>query len=125
MSVLVCFRPEKSRVEDCSLNRIGSLSFTFHVGACTTTGDDQIFLCFDDKNTQGCRYSNDPLSHFQEEIYYSNFLNIISKFQLRTLKNLSPDTKVLESLHLKIQFLLLANLLVVISIIMLKLKFCS
>ena len=99
----------------------------FHIGACTTTQDNQIFLCFDDKNTQGCRYSNDPLSHFQEEIQkvFSDFDKSVSESQLRRLKNPSLGTKILESLHLKIRFLLLANLLVVISIIMLKLKSCN
>ena len=42
-----------SLIDQCSLNRVGTLEFNFNNGACTTAYD-QVYLCFDERNTKQC-----------------------------------------------------------------------
>ena len=37
-----------SKIVDCGLERVGSLSFNFTNAACTNLNDEIIYLCFDD-----------------------------------------------------------------------------
>ena len=49
----------------CSLQRIATLPFTHHTGACAPTSD-QVFLCFDDNGDgRTCHVSNEPTGPFR------------------------------------------------------------
>ena len=57
---------QTSRVDSCTLKRIGTLGFSFNIGACTTTPNDEIYLCFDSKLINGCRVGLEPTGQFEE-----------------------------------------------------------
>ena len=59
-------RDQVSRVESCTLKRIGTLAFSFNVGACTSTPADDIYLCFDNKLINGCRVGSEPTGNYAE-----------------------------------------------------------
>ena len=61
-----------SKVIDCSLKRVGTLSFNFEYGACTTVNEDVIYLCFDKDHTKQCFAGADPVGSFTK-ITRSNF----------------------------------------------------
>ena len=55
-----------SKLEGCSLQRIGTLAFDHSGGACTGVNDQQIYLCFDSHYSKVCRYAENPLDTFTE-----------------------------------------------------------
>ena len=53
-----------AKVTNCSLKRIGNLSFNLYAGACTATMD-QVFLCFDlNSDYKTCHAANEPTGQF-------------------------------------------------------------
>ena len=48
-----------TRVDDCTLRRVGSLSFDLQYGSCAV-GASQIVLCFSDSDYKRCYRSDDP-----------------------------------------------------------------
>ena len=59
-------RRQISRLEGCSLQRIGTLAFDHHYGACTGVNDERIYLCFDYYSSKVCRHAENPLDTFTE-----------------------------------------------------------
>ena len=57
-----------SKVDGCSLRRVGSLPFPLHYGACAYGGDEQVYLCFDVENEtmKTCVRSGDPEKNFNQ-----------------------------------------------------------
>ena len=56
-----------SRLSECHLQRVGTLDFTHHAGACTAVSDTKVYLCFDwISGRNKCRYADDPLNTFTE-----------------------------------------------------------
>ena len=53
-----------SQINNCQLKRVGSLSFEFSFGACTNVNDSELYLCFDQSNTQTCRKSSNQFGPF-------------------------------------------------------------
>ena len=54
----VAWQSQLSKIEGCSLNRIGTLDFNFKFGSCRTydfDGIPKILLCFDINQPQACR----------------------------------------------------------------------
>ena len=52
------FKNQFSKIEGCSLNRIGTLDFDFQFGFCGTYnfgGTPKILLCFDQNQPKACR----------------------------------------------------------------------
>ena len=69
-----------SKVEDCTLKRIGSLPFSHMNGACPAT-HDQLFLCFDFFSTGSeklCRVATEPTGPFSE-IEKSNYSHMYTR----------------------------------------------
>ena len=53
-----------AKVVNCELKRVGTLPFTFDVGACAAT-EDQLFLCFDlVRDGQTCDVTTEPTDQF-------------------------------------------------------------
>ena len=59
-------RRQISKLEGCSLQRIGTLAFYHYYGACTGVNDQRIYLCFDQDSSKVCRYAENPLETFTE-----------------------------------------------------------
>ena len=61
-------RRQISILNDCQLERIGSLSFDHYYGGCGNVDDEEIYLCFniDSADNKKCRYGVDPLGEFIE-----------------------------------------------------------
>ena len=59
-------RRQISKLTGCSLQRIGTLAFDHHDGACTGVNDQRIYLCFDRYSSKVCRYAENPLDTFTE-----------------------------------------------------------
>ena len=55
-----------SKLSGCRLERIGTLDFNHHLGACTGVRDTRIYLCFNYFDTKKCRYAENPLDTFTE-----------------------------------------------------------
>ena len=58
-----------SKMNGCSLERIGTLSFEHNFATCAVVNDETIYLCFNDNSTNDykkCRKGNDPLGVFKE-----------------------------------------------------------
>ena len=55
-----------SRLNGCSIERIGSLDFESSWGGCANVNDDRIYLCFsrDKDDYRTCRYAVDPVGEF-------------------------------------------------------------
>lgn len=55
------FANQISTVTDCSLTRVGSLSFAFENGACTSA-QNKLFLCFEENSSaeKNCKMAMDP-----------------------------------------------------------------
>ena len=68
-----------SKLEGCSLQRIGTLAFDHYWGACTGVNDQRIYLCFDNYSSNVCRYAENPLDTFTEaasSVYDHRFTSI-------------------------------------------------
>ena len=46
-----------SKLDGCTLKRIGGLTFDFENGACTNFDDTRIYLCFSLEETRQCRFA--------------------------------------------------------------------
>ena len=57
-------RNQISQINNCKLERVGSLSFDHEYGACTNVNDMELFLCFDYLKNKTCRKSSDPFGPF-------------------------------------------------------------
>ena len=55
-----------SKLNDCTLERVGTLSFDHRYGTCAVVNDEEIYLCFDDYSPKTCRKANDPMGAFSE-----------------------------------------------------------
>ena len=53
-----------SIVDGCQLTRIGTLSFDLDGGACTNVNNEELFLCFDNRNGNKCYKSTEPNGAF-------------------------------------------------------------
>ena len=53
-----------SIVNNCGLERKGTLSFDFYGGACTVLNTQTIVLCFDLHEQNLCRHADNPLGSF-------------------------------------------------------------
>ena len=69
-----------SKLTDCHLQRIGTLSFNHESGTCTDVNDSRIYLCFDVSSTKVCRYAKNPLDTFTQATssVYSHFATSIA-----------------------------------------------
>lgn len=63
-----------SQLIGCSLERVGSLSFDFFVGACTVVKEESIYLCFDYYDAKQCYVGADPVGAFSK-INESQFIH--------------------------------------------------
>ena len=59
-------RTQISKVKNCSLQRIGSLSFNFSDGGCAAVNENAIYLCFDWDDTKQCHVGTDPVGFFSK-----------------------------------------------------------
>lgn len=55
-----------SKLNGCSLDRVGSLPFDYYYGACGVIDDEDIYLCFDYYHTKTCKKASEPLGAFDE-----------------------------------------------------------
>ena len=57
-----------SQLIGCELKRVGSLAFDHFFGACTTVGDNLIYLCFNyaSGDYKKCRMATSPIGQFEE-----------------------------------------------------------
>ena len=53
-----------SKLEGCSLERIGSLDFDFELGGCATVNSYSIYLCFRRYDYKRCFVGTDPVGTF-------------------------------------------------------------
>ena len=53
-----------SVVDSCQLTRVGTLPADMSYGACTTIGEELIYLCFDLGHTKTCRVGYNPVGMF-------------------------------------------------------------
>ena len=53
-----------SVVDSCQLTRVGTLPADLSYGACTTIGEELIYLCFDLGHTKTCRVGYNPVGMF-------------------------------------------------------------
>ena len=54
------------KVDGCGLRKIGSLPFEHNRGGCAAVGDDKIYLCFGDWESESCRYASHPTGSFND-----------------------------------------------------------
>ena len=75
------FKNQISLVEDCRLTRIGSLPFSFHLGACNTfqdsNGTSKVLLCFGRDGKSNCHRFLKCLKY-----YFSNWFLVSMELQL-------------------------------------------
>ena len=62
------FKKQISKLEGCSLQRIGSLDFDFYLGGCATVNEESIYLCFDEDDSKRCHFGSDPIGTFSSVI---------------------------------------------------------
>ena len=55
-----------SKVMDCSLKRVGSLSFNFYHGGCAAVNEERSYLCFSSNDMKQCHEGADPLGAFSK-----------------------------------------------------------
>ena len=53
-----------SKLEGCSLKRIGDLDFDFQVGGCAAVNEESIYLCFRRYDYKRCFFGTDPVGTF-------------------------------------------------------------
>ena len=85
-----------SMIDQCSLTRVGTLEFNFNNGACTTA-HDQVYLCFDERNTKQCYTASGRVSSFSK----------ISQFLEGTLMEyIGSNLRCFPSLYVPFEFVL-------------------
>ena len=64
-----------SKINNCSLERIGYLDFKFELGACAAVNEESIYLCFDLDDAKQCHVGADPVGTFskitESEFYHT------------------------------------------------------
>ena len=60
------YKRQVSRLDNCTLTKIGSLNFNFVNGACTNYHDRRVYLCFDIEQQKLCRFAESPEATFAE-----------------------------------------------------------
>ena len=60
------FERQISKLEGCSLTRIGSLDFDFEFGGCAAVNDESIYLCFPRYYDNQCHVGTDPVGTFSK-----------------------------------------------------------
>ena len=54
------------KIVNCQLTSVGKLDFDFNNGGCATTPQEQIYLCFDEKNSNTCWSGKTPTGKFNK-----------------------------------------------------------
>ena len=78
-------RRQISKIIGCELKRVGTLSFDLLRGACSTFAEQQVFLCFDEDNSDACYTAADP------ELPFTSILS--STHEHRYISIASSDSK--------------------------------
>ena len=56
-----------SKITDCSLKRVGTLSFQFYFGGCAAVNEASVYLCFGNSNgLNQCHVGAEPLGSFSK-----------------------------------------------------------
>ena len=55
-----------SKIVNCKLTNVGQLSFSFNIGGCAKTNQEQIYLCFPENSQKACWTADTPTGKFDE-----------------------------------------------------------
>ena len=55
-----------SKLVDCKMTRMGSLSFPFNYGGCANMNNRRLFLCFDESHANDCYFADEPEGIYHE-----------------------------------------------------------